>query len=198
MMRLSSFAVILAALSGKVSAATIGPTANLQIVNQIISPDGFQRSYATCRWCDLIRTLTSALYQCLPRWWYFPRPRDYWEQGQYSSKAFPFPFLESRFYQGADFSLNVINNLRDNTMDLVTSIVRVSLIFRYSTIATFSLDSTGTVCSKRPPIMLTVLPLSLNVLLCLGGVSPTDSAERTKLYCVPSSDTSLQLILSDY
>jgi hypothetical protein len=59
MIRLHSLAVILAALLGKVSAA-IGPTANLQIVNRIIAPDGFRRSYATCRWCDLIRTLTSA------------------------------------------------------------------------------------------------------------------------------------------
>ena len=48
MMRLYSLAVILTALLGKVSAA-IGPTANLQIVNQKIAPDGFQRSYATCR-----------------------------------------------------------------------------------------------------------------------------------------------------
>ena len=58
-MRLYSLAVILAGLSGKVSAATIGPTANLQIANQNISPDGFRRSYATGRWCDLNRTLTS-------------------------------------------------------------------------------------------------------------------------------------------
>ena len=42
--------------------------------------------------------------------------------------------------------------------------------------------------------MPTVLPLSLNALSCLGGVSPTDSAERNKLYCSIASDTSLQLI----
>ena len=43
MLRLYSLAVMLAALSGQVSAA-IGPTAILPISNQIISPDGFRRS----------------------------------------------------------------------------------------------------------------------------------------------------------
>jgi len=46
MMRLSSLAVILAALSDQISAAEIpiGPKAVLPIVNKKISPDGYERS----------------------------------------------------------------------------------------------------------------------------------------------------------
>jgi len=44
MMRLFSLVVILATLSGNVSAVTIGPVANLPIVNKIIAPDGYLRS----------------------------------------------------------------------------------------------------------------------------------------------------------
>jgi len=65
MMRLYSLSVILTVLSGKAS-ASIGPTANLPIENRIIAPDGFRRSYATCGWCDLNRTLTSALSILVP------------------------------------------------------------------------------------------------------------------------------------
>jgi hypothetical protein len=43
MIRLGSFAVILAALSRKMSVA-IGPNAVLPIVNQNVSPDGYERS----------------------------------------------------------------------------------------------------------------------------------------------------------
>ena len=83
-------------------------------------------------------------------------------------------------------------------MDLVTSIVRVSLTFEVQTTAAFSLDSTGTVYFKRPPIMPTVLPSSLNAPLYLWRVSIMDSAEGNKLYCVPLLNTSLQLTLSVY
>lgn len=65
MMRLYSLSVILVVLSGKASAA-IGPTATLPIVNRIVAPDGFRRSYVTCGWCDLNRTLTSALPILVP------------------------------------------------------------------------------------------------------------------------------------
>jgi len=64
MMWLYSLSLILAALSGSVSA--IGPRANLPIVNRIIAPDGFRRSYVPCGWCDLNRTLTSVSYILVP------------------------------------------------------------------------------------------------------------------------------------
>ena len=42
MLQLHSFVFLLAALSGGVS-ASIGPVADLQIVNKVIAPDGFSR-----------------------------------------------------------------------------------------------------------------------------------------------------------
>ena len=106
------------------------------------------------------------------------------------------PFLENHSHQGAGFSINVINNLNDHSMDLLTSIVRVSLTFRGLTTAAFCFDSTGTVCSKRPPIMPMVVPSSINALLYLGEISPINSAGPNKLCCVTSLNTSLQLNLS--
>ena len=42
MLQLRSFVLLLATLSGSVS-ASIGPVADLQIVNEVIAPDGFNR-----------------------------------------------------------------------------------------------------------------------------------------------------------
>ena len=42
MVRLRSLAVLLAAISGRVSAA-IGPIANLTVANAVVAPDGFPR-----------------------------------------------------------------------------------------------------------------------------------------------------------
>jgi len=125
-MRLYSLAVILTALSGTVS-AVIGPTADLPIVNRDISPDGFLRSYATCGWCDLNRTLTFApITSASLANGTFPGPVITGTKVS-TPQAFLLPFLESRSHQGANFSINVRNGLTDDTMDRVTSIVRVSL-----------------------------------------------------------------------
>ena len=47
MTRLSSFLFLITAVSRRVSAA-IGPTAQLEIANADLAPDGFSRSFVLC------------------------------------------------------------------------------------------------------------------------------------------------------
>ncbi|KAI9511061.1 laccase [Russula earlei] len=95
MMQQRSLAVILTAFSllGRVSAA-IGPKVSLPIVNAIIAPDGFNRSTED----DLGVTYSAVL----------------------AGGTFPGPLITAN--KSDDFSINVMDQLKDNTMDLETSI----------------------------------------------------------------------------
>ena len=85
--------------------------------------------------------------------------------------------------QGDNFQLEVIDNLTDKSLDLVTSIVRNLFLYLWSRISIRRfVCSIGMASSKRQLTTLTVLRLSLSVQLYHGNTSCTTLQSRTKWY----------------
>jgi hypothetical protein len=99
--------------------AAIGPIADLKIVNEVIAPDGFNRS---CVFYFPMEDVNSSIIQDGPGWGNIPRTTHTRKQS-ISSTSLISCVADFGWNQGTRFLINVIDLLTDNTMERSTSIV---------------------------------------------------------------------------